>query len=160
LPIIGAAFTPTPLFGVDPMNPLKDPVPAYNGASHVEVHLLQNFLDEAGIEAYVPEETTNSWDGGLIPAVQTPQVFIEREDVERAKPILEEYERHIAERKAAEEASAKKGPIKITCEECHKEATFPYAQLGTVQVCPSCGAYVDVTLDDTPDEQRVMTMDT
>jgi len=98
-------------------------------------------------------------DGGLIPAVQTPQVFIEREDIERAKPVIEEYERHIAERRAAEEGAANAGPVEITCEECDETTAFPYAQLGSVQLCPACGAYIDVTLDDTPDEQRVMTRD-
>ncbi len=138
---------------------LKDPVPAYNGANDVEVHILQNLLEEAGIEAYVPPDADSNWTGGGIPAAHTPQVFIEREDIDRAKPVLEEYERLIADREAAGEAAAKAKPVKITCEECHKETAFPYAQLGSVQLCPACGAYIDVTLDDTPEEQRVMTRD-
>ena len=138
---------------------LKDPVPAYNGASDLEVHMLQNFLEEAGIEAYVPPNVESNWTGGGIPVAWVPQVFIEREDIERARPILDDYERHLAERLAADERAAKAGPIKVTCEECHKETAFPYAQIGSVQLCPCCGAYIDVTLDDTPEDQRVMTSD-
>ena len=139
---------------------LKDPVPAYNGADTVEVHILQNMLDDAGIEAFVMEDESpvGIWMGGLIPEIHKPQVWIERVDIERAKPILDEYERLIAERRAADaEADTKVEPIKVTCDECHAETTFPHAQIGSVQLCPACGAYVDVTLDDTPDEQRVMT---
>ena len=141
---------------------LKDPIAAYNGANSLEVNILQNLLDEAGIEAFVMEDDSpvGLWMGGRIPEIHKPQVWIERVDIERAKPIIDEYERSVAERRALDERSkGNDGPIKITCEECHKETAFPYAHLGSVQLCPACGAYVDVTLDDTPEEQRVMTSD-
>ena len=160
-PLVGKAFSLLPILGVDPMN-LKDPVPAYNGANNLEVHMLQNLLEEAGIEAYAmdDESPVGIWMGGLIPEIHKPQVWIERDDIERARPVLDEYERLIVERGAADmETSTKVAPIKVTCEECHKETAFPHAQMGSVQLCPACGAYVDVTLDDTPEEQRVMTRD-
>jgi Putative prokaryotic signal transducing protein len=140
---------------------LKDPVPAYDGADTVEVHILQNLLDEAGITAFIMEDDSpvGMW-GGLVAETDKPQVWIEREDLERAKPVLVDYERLIVERRAADaDADTKVAPIKVTCDKCHKESTFPHAQIGSVQLCPACGAYVDVTLDDTPDEQRVMTRD-
>ena len=137
---------------------LKDPVPAYSGADNVDVHILQSLLEEAGIEAYVPGDADTTWSGGTLTGIQSPQVYIERADLDRARPVLAEYERSVIERGEADlESDTKVGPIKVTCDECHKEATFPHAQLGSVQLCPSCGAYVDVTLDTTPDEQRVMT---
>lgn len=135
---------------------LKDPVPAYSGADPAEIHILQNLLDEAGIEAFVPGDVDTSWTGGSLPGIRTPQVFIERADLERAKPVLDDYERLIAERAAAD---TKVSPIEVTCDKCHKASTYPHAQIGSVQSCPACGAYVDVTLDDTPDEQRVTTRD-
>ena len=140
---------------------LKDPVPAYNGANNIEVHLLQRMLEDAGVEAYAMEDVSpvGLWMLGLLPEIHKPQVWIERADIDRAKPILDDYERHIAERAGAGEAADKAKPVKITCEECHKETAFPHAQLGSVQLCPACGAYIDVTLDDTPEEQRVMTRD-
>ena len=141
---------------------LKDPVPAYNGADTVEVAILQNMLDEAGIEAFAMDDLSLAGIYfGPLPEIHKPQVWIEREDIERAKPILDEYERLIAERRAADaEADTKVEPIEVTCDECHAETTFPHAQIGSVQLCPACGAYVDVTLDDTADDQRVMTFDT
>jgi ribosomal protein S27E len=139
---------------------LKDPVPAYTGADNVEVHLLQSLLQEAGIEAYVPNDADTTWSGGTLSGIEKPQVYIERADLERARPVLEEYDRSVVERGRADlESDTKVQPIKVTCDECHKEAVFPHAQLGSVQVCPSCGAFVDVTLDNTPDEQRVMTQE-
>jgi Putative prokaryotic signal transducing protein len=139
---------------------LKDPVPAYSGAGPAEVHILRNLLSEAGIEAFVPEDVDTSWTGGGLPGIQTPQVFIERADLERARPILEDYERSITERVEADlDSDTEVAPIEVTCDRCHKESTYPHAQIGSVQSCPACGAYVDVTLDDTPDEQRVTTRD-
>lgn len=138
---------------------LKDPVSLYNGADTVDVSMLQNMLDEAGIQAFVPEDEAQSsvWAGGVVPEFQTPHLWIEREDLERAKPVVAEYERQAAERRADDEETDAKKSIGVTCAECHKETAFPYSQLGSVQTCPACGNFVDVTLDDTPDEQRVMT---
>ena len=111
---------------------LKDPVPAYNGVDTVEVHILQNMLDEAGIDAFIMEDDSpvGFWIGGRMPEIHKPQVWIERVDIDRAKPILDEYERLIAERRAADaDQDTNVQPIKVTCDECHKEAVYPHAQL-------------------------------
>jgi hypothetical protein len=139
---------------------LKDPVPAYSGADPAGVHILRNLLEEAGIEAFVPEDVDTSWTGGALPGIRTPQVFIEREDLERAKPVLEDYERLVIQRVEADlDSDTKVAPIEVTCDKCHKESAYPHAQIGSVQSCPVCGAFVDVTSDGTPDEQRAMTQE-
>ena len=131
---------------------LKDPVPAYNGADSVEVHILQNLLEEAGVEAFIMEDVDTSWTGAALSGIQTPQVYIERADLERAKPVLDDYERLMTERVEADlDSDTKVAPITVTCDKCHKESTYPHAQIGSVQSCPVCGAYVDVmTPGDTP----------
>ena len=43
-------------------------------------------------------------------------------------------------------------PLDVVCEECGKSSTFPGNQRGSVQVCPHCGAYLDVEYAD-GDEQ-------
>ena len=80
------------------------------------------------------------WWGGLIGEVHKPQVWIERADTDRAKPVLDDYERRAAERRAV----ASGEPIEVTCEECGKTSTFPASQQGWVQNCSHCRAYVDV----------------
>ncbi len=103
---------------------LRDPFAAYNAANNLEAHLVCNLLNDAGIEAYVIEDLSQVgvWLGGLIPEIHKPQVWIERADVERAKPFLEDYERRAEERRR-ELANAP--PVEVVCEECGKTSPVP-----------------------------------
>jgi Putative prokaryotic signal transducing protein len=123
--------------------PLIDPIDAYNAANNMEAHLVCNALIEAGVNAVVVEDTSvvGMWFGGVIPEIHKPQVWVERADTDRAKAVLEQYERQQAERRAA---SSEGPPVKVLCEECGVESSFPAEQRGTVQDCPYCHAYVDV----------------
>jgi hypothetical protein len=127
---------------------LHDPVAVYNAANNVEAHLVRNALANSGVDAFVTEDVSQvgTWMFGLIPEIHKPQVWVEKTDVERAKPILDDYERRSAELRdnsARDEAQA--GPdVEIACEECGQRSAFPAAQRGSVQQCKHCGAYVDV----------------
>jgi hypothetical protein len=129
---------------------LRDPFAAYNAANNLEAHMVCNLLNDAGVEAVVIEDVSQVgvWLGGLISEIHKPQVWIEREDIDRAKPVLDEYERRSADRRK-EEADAP--PVEVVCGECGQGSTFPAAQKGSVQNCPHCHAYVDVG-DDVPFE--------
>ena len=83
---------------------------------------------------------------GLIPEIHKPQVWVERADIERAKPVLDEFERLAAERRRQ---STDSPLVTVVCEECGTESSFPGTKLGTVQSCPHCSAFVDVG-DDLP----------
>jgi len=134
---------------------LHDPVAVYNAANNVEALLVQNALRASGIEAYVTEDltTVGGWVGGLIPEIHKPQVWAERADVERVKPVLDEFERRLAERRHTDSGGNLTGPdIEVDCEECGGSATFPAVQRGTVQQCPHCGAYLDVGDEELSDE--------
>jgi hypothetical protein len=121
---------------------LQDPFAAYNAASNVEASIVCGLLQDAGIEAMVIEDVSQAgiWVGGFAGEIHKPQVWIERADIDRAKPVLDEYERRAAERRKPGTGE----PIEVTCEECGKKSTFPASQKGTVQTCPHCNAYVDV----------------
>jgi len=122
---------------------LRDPFAAYNAASNVEAHIVCGLLQDAGIEATVIEEAplAGAWGwAGALSEMHKPQVWIERADIERAKPVLDEYEQSVAERRKPGTGD----PIEVTCEECGKKSTFPASQKGTVQTCPHCKAYIDV----------------
>jgi hypothetical protein len=124
---------------------LRDPVAVYNAANNSEVYQVQDALAQAGIEAYVTEE--NSGDGlsalGITPELHTPQVWVERRDVERVQPILVEFERRNLARNASEK-NTEAPDIRAECEDCGRASTFPGAVSGSVQQCAHCGAYMDV----------------
>jgi hypothetical protein len=126
---------------------LRDPVAIYNAANNMEANHLCNVLVDAGIEAYLTEDISvvGQWVGGFIPEIHKPQVWVDRADVERLKPILDEYERRKVEVQGA--APAGSDLVTTECEECGKPATFPAALRGTVQSCPHCHAYLDVDDD-------------
>jgi Zn finger protein HypA/HybF involved in hydrogenase expression len=84
--------------------------------------------------------------GGLLPAIHNPQVWIDRTDIERARPILTAYEQKKEQGLAVESGAIGIGqqPVEVVCEECDRTAQFPAVQGGTVQNCPHCGAFIDV----------------
>src|SRR5436190_2232237 len=78
-----------------PTMALRDPIAAYNAANNLESYAVRDALLDAGIEAYVIEDNLQvlwGWFGAL-PEINKPQVWIERNDSERARPVLDEYER-------------------------------------------------------------------
>jgi hypothetical protein len=125
----------------------SDPIAAYNAVSNLEAHLVANALREAGLEAIVIEDLSLLQDAiGFATEVHKVQVWIERAETDRAKPVLEEYERQAAER---QKTAADAPLIEVICEECGATTLFPANQLGSVQNCPRCRAFVDVG-DDVP----------
>lgn len=127
---------------------LRDPFAAYNASSNIEAHMICGLLIDAGIEALVIEDVSQVGMSiaGPIGEVHKPQVWIERADIERARPVLTDYDKRGAERRAADRSTNGAGdpPIEVVCEECGKRSEFPAAQKGSVQNCSHCGAYVDV----------------
>jgi hypothetical protein len=127
--------------------PLRDPIAVYNAASNLEAIFLRDALIAAGVNAFVIEDVSQigTWLGGLIPEIHKPQVWVERTDTERAKPVLDDFERRSNELREPEaEGGAPGAVIEVICEECRRPASFPAAQRGSVQQCPQCRAYVDV----------------
>jgi hypothetical protein len=125
---------------------LRDPIPAYNASNNAEAQLLAVMLNDAGVAAFAIDDVSQVgyWMFGVLPEIHKPQVWIERDSIDRAKPILEEYERQLAERREKERNAASDEPIDVICEECGEHSQFPGSQNGTTQNCPHCGAYVDV----------------
>src|SRR6266478_2831477 len=113
---------------------LRDPIAAYNAATNVEAHLVANALHEAGVEAVVIEDvsTVGIWMFGLLPEIHKPQVWIERADINQAKPVLDDYERQAADRRQVTENAPL---IVVICEECGTRSIFPASQSGTLQNC-------------------------
>jgi hypothetical protein len=127
---------------------LKDAVAVYNAANNIEAHLIHNILKDAGVEAFVAEDVSQVgvWMFGLLPEIHKPQVWVDRSDIERAKPILEDFENRQLQRQAAnlKQAASGEATLEAVCEACGQRSVFPSAQEGTVQDCPHCGDYMDV----------------
>ncbi len=79
---------------------LRDPFAAYTAGSNVEAYLVCGLLQDEGIQAAVIEDVSQVgvWLGGLASQLHKPQVWIERADIEQARPVIEEHER--AQRRA------------------------------------------------------------
>src|SRR5438445_5313518 len=127
---------------------LRDPVAVYNAANNVEAHLLRNTLANAGVEAFVTEDISQT------PESRKPQVWVERADFEQVKPIFDDYERRAAElRNASTQNDERAEPAReVACEKCGERSAFPASQLGSVQQCQRCGAYVDVENEESSEE--------
>ncbi|MBI1346852.1 hypothetical protein GC163_11255 [bacterium] len=137
--------------------PLKDPIAAYNASSNLEAHLVCTLLNEAGVEAMVVEDvsTAGLWVGGTVSEIHKPQVFIERDDIERARPLLTDYDCQNATRTAAQRNSAAVDFIQMECEHCRSLLQFAGSLSGTVQLCPQCRKYVDVVDPNAPQDWQI-----
>ena len=122
---------------------LHHPIAVYTAGTNLEAHCIREMLIAEGIEAAVVEDESRAgaWMFGLLPQIHKPQVWVERTDAERARPLLEAYERQLVERGR----DAFEGPpIYVVCEECRRTTFFPASRRGHVETCSHCAAFVDV----------------
>jgi hypothetical protein len=110
--------------------------------------MIAGILNSAGYPTQlINEVVAGSLDGvaGAIAGTSDQAVeiwVIDPEHIEPAKRFLAE-ELQSAEAERARRA-ARTGTVSVTCEECAKESTWPAAAMGTTEVCPHCGGYMDV----------------
>jgi hypothetical protein len=127
---------------------LKDPVAVYNAAHNDEAHHVRTLLVNSGVEAYVTEDLCVVGVSlfGPLAEIHKPQVWIDRDQIDRAGPFLAEYQQKKEKEMIMESAPgpADETPIDVVCEECGKITNFPSGLRGHVQTCPHCGAFVDV----------------
>jgi len=132
---------------------MRDPVAVYNAANNMEAAFVRDALVAAGLDAFVIEDVSQvgAWiGGGHIAEIHKPQVWVERADVERAKPVLDAFERRAADLRAAPDPDQGGPTIEAVCEECGSRSPFPATQRGSVQQCPHCNAYMDVGGEEVP----------
>ena len=101
-------------------------------------------LEAAGIPAMTTDEGIGEM---LVPVafggikLQVPTKY-----AEQAKEILDEYAAD-SKADAADEDESDEG-IAMKCQKCGTDIWFPSDRRGHVEVCPQCGAYVDVEKDE------------
>ena len=121
---------------------LEDPVSVYSARDTQEAHFVRNLLADAGIEAKVVGDTLQTLVGEVPFQINTPQVWVHRNDLEQARPIVEEYEQHLIERvEGQSEPGASRAddepPTEPFCYHCGQPV-----QAGQ-SPCPACGQALD-----------------
>jgi hypothetical protein len=127
---------------------LQNPRAVYNAANNAEAHLLCNALLDAGVGAFVTEDVS-AVGASVLPEIHKPQIWVEREDAERARSILDQHQGSIVGRNGQPGPGGEsESSIEVVCEDCGRLAAYPAAQAGSVQQCAHCGGFVDVWQDD------------
>jgi rRNA maturation protein Nop10 len=73
-----------------------------------------------------------------------PVLVADAKQAEEARGLLTDAVKMDAMRAAIEKRAARTGTVSATCDECGKPSDWPAAAMGTTEVCPHCGAYMDV----------------
>jgi hypothetical protein len=73
-----------------------------------------------------------------------PILVTEPKKVDEARDLLTSAEKMAAVHAVAQRRAARTGDVTATCEECGKESTWPAKAMGTTEVCPHCGGYMDI----------------
>jgi hypothetical protein len=125
----------------------RDPRCVFVSHNMSEAVVTAAWLNERGVPAEVMSQATlggleglTGWAPGV--SLRGIEVWVDKaEDVPAARDLLVQHEAVLAERARAAEAA---GPIQVHCEECDQSSVFPPSQIGSIQDCPHCGAYIDV----------------
>ncbi|MBN9118673.1 MAG: hypothetical protein J0I06_05875 [Planctomycetes bacterium] len=73
-----------------------------------------------------------------------PILVADPKKAEEARELLARAEKMAALRAVVEKRAARTGNVTATCEDCGKSSEWPAASMGTTEVCPHCGRYMDV----------------
>ncbi len=128
---------------------LKNPIVAYVAEGNIEAHSIVDWLRSNGVGAYAVEDNSGAslWAFGRISQFHKPKVWIDEPDADKAKGLLDQFEK----RKRARHADIDASPsIASKCEECGESSQFPASQNSTTQNCPKCHAFMDVGQLDWP----------
>jgi rRNA maturation protein Nop10 len=64
--------------------------------------------------------------------------------VDEAKQLLTAAENVATIRAVREKRANRTGTLSATCEDCGKASEWPASAMGTTEVCPHCGGYMDI----------------
>ncbi|MGO8671895.1 MAG: hypothetical protein ACLQVD_11090 [Capsulimonadaceae bacterium] len=97
-------------------------------------------LEAAGIPTLATDENIGEM---LVPtAFGGIKLQVASKDADRAKEVLASFKTD-SQPETAEPANSDDA-VPMECPECRADITFPSERRGHVEVCPECGAYVDV----------------
>lgn len=123
---------------------LKNPIAVYTADSLATAYIVKQYLDSAGIEAFVSERSRVR---GVPPSnlrgIYHPEIFVEKSDAKEAWLLLKEFEHKKRKCNPALKENEPK-TIEVLCEECGEKSYFASSLEGTCQHCSHCDEFVDV----------------
>ncbi|MCS6864334.1 MAG: hypothetical protein RMJ56_04085 [Gemmataceae bacterium] len=118
-------------------------------AEHPQVaEAVIQLLAHAGIAAELlpPREPDSSPLTGLStsPAEEYPVIVTNPQQFDEAQELLATAEKQALLRAIREKRANRTGTVSATCADCGRTSAWPASAMGTTEVCPHCGAYMDV----------------
>jgi hypothetical protein len=78
------------------------------------------------------------------PPEEFPILVTDPKKADEARELLTSAEKMAVVRSAVAKRAARTGTVTATCEDCGKTSEWPASAMGTTDVCPHCGAYMDI----------------
>jgi rRNA maturation protein Nop10 len=118
-------------------------------AEHPQVaEAVIQLLASAGIAAELqpPPEPESSPLTGLSSSwiEEFPVIVTNPQQWDEAQELLATAEKQAILRAVREKRASRTGTVSATCEDCGRPSEWPATAMGTTEVCPHCGAYMDV----------------
>jgi hypothetical protein len=73
-----------------------------------------------------------------------PILVTDPKQADDARQLLTSAEKMAVMRASVEKRAARTGTVTATCEDCGKPSDWPATAMGTTEVCPHCGGYMDI----------------
>jgi hypothetical protein len=129
----------------------ENPLTVFVAESEKVADAVVGLLATAGIaaEIHVPpiDTTTEPLTGAseIVSKGVELEVRVQNEaQLKDAKDLISSAVGAAAVRAEREKRAARTGTVSATCEDCGKLSEWPATAMGTTEVCPHCGAYMDI----------------
>jgi hypothetical protein len=128
----------------------RDPKCVFVADNDALADAVVKLLASAGIasEAVAPPPQTESQPITGVTDMVTPDEIeirvMEASQVDAAKELLTSAANAAAIRSVRDKRANRTGTVTATCEECGKSSEWPASAMGTTEVCPHCGEYMDI----------------
>jgi hypothetical protein len=108
------------------------------------IHLLASQNIPSEIEPPPPPESSALTGYNEPPPTEFPILVTDPTKVNDARELLATAEKMAEVRAVIEKRAGRTGTVTAPCEDCGKASEWPASAMGTTEVCPHCGAYMDI----------------
>jgi hypothetical protein len=126
----------------------RDPRTVFVAESAALADAVIQLLAASGIAAEIeqppPPESSALTGFTESPPEEFPILVTDPTKVQDARELLATAEKMAVVRANVAKRAARTGTVDATCEDCGKTSTWPATAMGTTEVCPHCGGYMDI----------------
>jgi hypothetical protein len=108
------------------------------------IQLLAAHNIPSEIEQPPPPESSALTGYNEPPPAEFPILVTDPTKVNDARELLATAEKMADVRAVIEKRASRAGTVTATCEDCGKASEWPASSMGMTEVCPHCGAYMDI----------------